>query len=263
MLEARFGGRDAGTGRHAKDANAEAHAMSQRGFSLEAWQTRGGKMLTDRYKQAMQFAATVHDGHLRKGTQVAYLSHLMSVSALVMENGGSEDEAIAALLHDSIEDRGNDYESPFQVEPRHGREALKRDIELQFGADVLALVKHCTDDEYLPAGRPTNKGTPEEWRVRKAAYHESLRNKADVAPLRVSCADKLHNARAILADYEVEGEKLWQRFNVASKQEQLWYYEGLADAFVERSLLLGDDGLQRLARQLAATVEAIARHQPA
>jgi hypothetical protein len=81
--------------------------------------------------------------------------------------------------------------------------------------------------------------------------------------LRVSCADKLHNARAILADYEVEGEKLWQRFNVASKQEQLWYYEGLADAFVERSLLLGDDGLQRLARQLAATVEAIARHQPA
>ena len=76
--------------------------MSQRGSSLEAWQTRGGKMLTDRYKQAMQFAATVHDGHLRKGTQVAYLSHLMSVSALVMENGGSEDEAIAALLHDSI-----------------------------------------------------------------------------------------------------------------------------------------------------------------
>ena len=218
-------------------------------------------MLTNRYKQAMQFAATVHDGHLRKGTQVAYLSHLMSVSALVMENGGSEDEAIAALLHDSIEDRGNGYESPFRVEPRHGREALKRDIELQFGADVLALVKHCTDDEYLPAGRATTKGTPEEWRVRKAAYHESLRNKAEVAPLRVSCADKLHNARAILADYEVEGEKLWQRFNVASKQEQLWYYEGLADAFTERSLLLGDAGLQRLARQLAAIVEAIARHR--
>lgn len=219
-------------------------------------------MLTDRYKAAMQFAATVHDGHLRKGTQVAYLSHLMSVSALVMENGGSEEEAIAALLHDAVEDRGNVYESSYLVEPRHGREALKRDIELQFGAEVLAIVQQCTDDEYLPAGRPSEKGTPEEWRVRKTAYLDSLRKKGDVAPLRVSCADKLHNARAILADYEVEGEKLWQRFSIKSKQEQLWYYEGLADAFTERSLLLGDEGLQRLARQLAATVEAIARHEP-
>jgi (p)ppGpp synthase/HD superfamily hydrolase len=75
----------------------------------------------------------------------------------------------------------------------------------------------------------------------------------------VSCADKLHNARAILADYETEGEKLWQRFSVKSKAGQLWYYEGLADVFVERSLALGDPGLQRLAGQLAATVEAIGR----
>ena len=219
-------------------------------------------MLTNRYKTAMQFAATVHDGHLRKGTQVAYLSHLMSVSALVMESGGNEDEAIAALLHDAIEDRGNVYESRFLVEPRKGREALKRDIELQFGAEVLAIVRQCTDDEYLPAGRPSEKGSAEEWRVRKAAYLEALHKKGEVAPLRVSCADKLHNARAILADYEVEGERLWQRFNVKSKREQLWYYEGLADAFTERSLLLGDAGLQRLSRQLAATVEAIGRHEP-
>jgi (p)ppGpp synthase/HD superfamily hydrolase len=219
-------------------------------------------MLTKRYKSAMQFAATVHDGHLRKGTQVAYLSHLMSVSALVMENGGNEHEAIAALLHDAIEDRGNAYESPFQVEPRTGREALKRDIELQFGTDVLSIVRQCTDDEYLPAGRPAEKGSPEEWRVRKTAYLASLRKKTDVAPLRVSCADKLHNARAILADYETEGERLWQRFNVKSKAEQLWYYEGLAGAFAERSEALGDAGLQRLARQLAATVGAIRRHQP-
>ncbi len=220
-------------------------------------------MLTHRYKAAMQFAATVHDGHLRKGTQVAYLSHLMSVSALVMENGGSEEEAIAALLHDAIEDRGNGYQSPFHVEPRQGRDALRRDIELQFGPEVLSLVRQCTDDEYLPAGRPSEKGSPEEWRLRKTAYLESLRKKAEVGPLRVSCADKLHNARAILADYEIEGEKLWQRFSVKSRQEQLWYYDGLADVFAERSLLLGDPGLQRLARQLSATVEAIARHEPA
>jgi (p)ppGpp synthase/HD superfamily hydrolase len=216
-------------------------------------------MLTDRYKSAMRFAATLHDGHLRKGTQVAYLSHLMSVSALVMENGGNEDEAIAALLHDAIEDRGDGYQSPFQVEPRAGREALKRDIELQFGGVVLSIVRQCTDDEYLPAGRPSQKGTPEEWRERKTAYLASLRKKNEAAPLRVSCADKLHNARAILADYETEGEKLWQRFNVKSKAGQLWYYEGLADVFVERSLALGDPGLQRLAGQLAATVEAIGR----
>jgi (p)ppGpp synthase/HD superfamily hydrolase len=216
-------------------------------------------MLTSRYKSAMQFAATVHDGHLRKGTQVAYLSHLMSVSALVMENGGNEDEAIAALLHDAIEDRGDVYESPFRMEPRTGRDALKRDIELQFGSDVLSIVRQCTDDEYLPAGRPSAKGSPTEWRKRKTAYLHSLRTK-EIAPLRVSCADKLHNARAILADYETDGEKLWQRFSVKSKAEQLWYYEGLVEAFAERSHALNDAGLKQLARQLAATVEAIARH---
>jgi (p)ppGpp synthase/HD superfamily hydrolase len=219
-------------------------------------------MLTERYKTALQFAARVHDGHVRKGTQVAYLSHLLAVSALVMENGGSEDEAIAALLHDSIEDQGHDYESLFHVEPKLGREALKRDIELQFGTAVLSIVRQCTDDEYLPAGRPTEKGSVEEWHRRKQAYVAGLKQKSDLGALRVSCADKLHNARAIFADYEVDGEKLWQRFTAKSKTEQLWYYSGLVDAFVERSLLLGDEGLQRLARQLAATVEAIARHEP-
>lgn len=106
------------------------------------------------------------------------------------------------------------------------------------------------------------ESSPEEWRSRKTAYVESLRKKTEVGPLRVSCADKLHNARAILADYETEGERLWQRFNVKSKSEQLWYYEELADAFTERSEALGDAGLRRLARQLAVTVSAIRRHQP-
>jgi (p)ppGpp synthase/HD superfamily hydrolase len=147
------------------------------------------------------------------------------------------------------------------VEPKVGREALKRDIELQFGAMVRNIVLACTDDEYLPAGRPSQKGSPDEWRARKTIYVESLRKKTDLGALRVSCADKLHNARAILADYETEGERLWQRFNVKSKAEQLWYYEGLAGAFAERSEALGDAGLQRLARQLGATVGAIRRHK--
>ena len=115
-------------------------------------------MLTERYRSALQFAATLHDTHLRKGTEIAYLSHLMSVSALVMENAGNETEAIAALLHDSIEDRGETYFSRFLVAPREGRSALKRDIQLLFGADVLSIVEHCTDDEYLPAGRAVKKG---------------------------------------------------------------------------------------------------------
>ncbi len=219
-------------------------------------------MLTERYKQALQFAATVHDEHLRKGTQVAYLSHLISVSALVMENGGDEDEAIAALLHDAIEDRGDEYASSFQVEPRAGREALKRDIELLFGHRVLRLVEQCTDDEYLPAGKPVEKGTVEEWRLRKRHYLDALRQKTDVGALRVSCADKLHNARAILVDYETDGDQLWKRFRSGNKADQLWYYDQLSDALMERCVTLGDPGLQRLARQFAATVEAIRAHRP-
>jgi (p)ppGpp synthase/HD superfamily hydrolase len=127
---------------------------------------------------------------------------------------------------------------------------------------VLSIVQQCTDDEYLPAGRPSEKGTSHEWKARKVAYIKALCKKTDIPALRVSCADKLHNARAILADYETEGEQLWQRFNVKSKVEQLWYYEGLSEAFADRGTLLGDAGLQRLSRQLAATVAAIARHQP-
>lgn len=219
-------------------------------------------MLTDRYKTALQFAATVHDRHLRKGTEIAYLSHLISVSALVMENGGSETEAIAALLHDAIEDRGEDYWSGFLVKPREGRDALKRDIKLLFGSEVLHIVEHCTDDEYLPGGRAAKKGTLAEWKKRKAQYHAGLARQSDPAVLRVSSADKLHNARAILADYEVQGDELWQRFTAKSKKHQLWYYGGLARRFTARAKALKDPGLSRLARQLSAVVAAIRGHEP-
>jgi (p)ppGpp synthase/HD superfamily hydrolase len=219
-------------------------------------------MLTERYKTALQFAATVHDTHLRKGTEIAYLSHLISVSALVMENGGNETEAIAALLHDSIEDRGKDYSSEFLVPPRQGRDALKRDIKLLFGPEVLEIVEHCTDDEYLPRGQAANKGTPAEWKKRKRAYLAKLGRQDNRGALRVSCADKLHNARAILADYEVEGEALWQRFTASTKALQLWYYDGLAKRFTQRAKALKDPGLTRMARQLSAVVEAVRDHEP-
>ena len=219
-------------------------------------------MLTDRYKSALQFAATVHDGHVRKGTEIAYLSHLISVSALVMENGGNETEAIAALLHDAIEDQGTNYLSAFRVKPREGRDALKRDIKLLFGPEVLDIVEHCTDDEYLPGGKAAKKGTPAEWQRRKRAYLAKLARQGDRGALRVSCADKLHNARAILADYEVEGDELWQRFTAKTKTLQLWYYEGLAKRFTQRAKALKDSGLSRMARQLQGVVEALREHEP-
>jgi len=219
-------------------------------------------MLTEKYRSALQFAATLHDTHTRKGTEIAYLSHLISVSALVMENGGNETEAIAALLHDAIEDRGKDYWSGFLVEPREGRDALKRDIKLLFGPEVLEIVEHCTDDEYLPGGRAAQKGTPAEWKKRKRAYLAKLGRQNDRGVLRVSSADKLHNARAILADYEVEGEKFWQRFTAKTKALQIWYYDDLAKRFTKRAKALKDPGLTRMAKQLRAVVEAIRAHEP-
>jgi (p)ppGpp synthase/HD superfamily hydrolase len=220
-------------------------------------------MLTDRYKQALQFAAEVHEGHTKKGTGISYLSHLLSVSALVMENDGDEDEAIAGLLHDSVEDRGDTYQTRCKADPPTGRGALKHDIEKLFGARVRDLVMHCTDDEYLPEGRPAQKGTPEEWKARKEAYLEKLARQLDTGALRVSCADKLHNARAILVDYETLGDEVWQRFRAKSKAQQLWYYGSLAKVLGERAAAVGDAGLKRLAGQLQAVVQAIARHQRA
>ena len=220
-------------------------------------------MLTDRYKQALQFAAEVHEGHTKKGTGISYLSHLLSVSALVMENDGDEDEAIAGLLHDSVEDRGDTYQTRCKADPPTGRGALKHDIEKLFGARVRDLVMHCTDDEYLPEGRPAQKGSPEEWKARKEAYLEKLARQLDTGALRVSCADKLHNARAILVDYETLGDEVWQRFRAKSKAQQLWYYGSLARVLGERAAAVGDAGLKRLAGQLEAVVQAIARHQPA
>jgi (p)ppGpp synthase/HD superfamily hydrolase len=219
-------------------------------------------MLTDRYKQALQFTAEVHEGHTRKGSDVAYLSHLLSVSALVMENDGDEDEAIAALLHDSVEDCGDAYRTRCKAVPPSGRGALKHDIETLFGPRVRDLVMHCTDDEYLPEGKPSQKGTAAEWRQRKQAYLDKLEHQMDTGALRVSCADKLHNARAILVDYETLGDEVWQRFRARSKSEQLWYYQNLARILTQRAAEMGDAGLKRLAGQLSAVVRVIERHRP-
>ncbi len=211
-------------------------------------------MLSDRYKEAILFAAKLHDKQTRKGTEIAYLTHLMSVSALVMENGGDEDEAVAALLHDAIEDQSEDYESDFHSEPRHGRDALKRDISLKYGDRVLSIVVGCTDDEDFVKPAASERGTVDVWRARKEAYISHIEAVPDIAILRVSCADKLHNARTILLDLYEHGEEIWGRFRAGSKDGALWYYSSLAQQFRSRSDSMSDNGLSRLSDELLRTV---------
>jgi 8-oxo-dGTP pyrophosphatase MutT (NUDIX family) len=184
-----------------------------------------GSVLSTRFDVALAHAAELHRVQTRKGTAIPYVAHLLSVSALVMEDGGDEDEAIAGLLHDAVEDQGG-----------HAR---LEEIRAQFGDRVAAIVEGCSDSETEP--KPP-------WLDRKRAYLDHLREApADV--LRVSAADKLHNARAILADYRALGEDLWSRFN-ASQNDIFWYYRSLVDIFRER-------GPARLAAELGRVVSAM------
>jgi (p)ppGpp synthase/HD superfamily hydrolase len=163
--------------------------------------------LTKRFDEALVFAAEVHNGQLRKGTAIPYIAHLLSVTALVLENGGSEDEAVAALLHDAVEDCGVEL----------------KDISARFGPEVGCIVEACTDSFEKD---PRKKAA---WIVRKRNYLQRLAAEPR-SVLLVSLSDKLHNSRAILEDYRIIGDKIWARFN-ASKEEILYYYESLLSIF--------------------------------
>ena len=167
--------------------------------------------LGPRFDRAFAVARELHSDQVRKGTDIPYISHLMGVASLVLDDGGSEDEAIAALLHDAVEDRG-------------GQPTLAR-IRRLFGSRVADIVQSCSDTDVIP--KPP-------WRERKEAYIAHLRD-PDLpdGAIRVSLADKLHNARAILFDLRA-GDDVFARFN-AGRDEQLWYYETLADTFAEIS----------------------------
>jgi (p)ppGpp synthase/HD superfamily hydrolase len=178
--------------------------------------------LTQRFEDALVYANRLHALQTRKGTGIPYLSHLLAVAGLVLENAGDEDEAIAALLHDAVEDQG-------------GQETLS-EIRRRFGNRVANIVEECTDADVIP--KPP-------WRARKQAYLAHLRHASASARL-VSSADKLHNARAILSDYRELGDDLWKRFN-SSKEENLWYYRSLADLFLAM-------GPSRLAAELDRVV---------
>ena len=165
-------------------------------------------MLTSRYDEAFRYAHELHRDQTRKGTAIPYISHLMSVSAIVIEHGGKEDQAIGALLHDAAEDQGG--------------QATLDQIRRRFGDAVAEIVYDCTDAWIEP--KP-------DWRPRKEAYLAKLPAKSPLSLL-VSLADKTHNAEAILLDYRALGDSLWQRFN-GGKDGTLWYYGALVDVFVE------------------------------
>jgi (p)ppGpp synthase/HD superfamily hydrolase len=165
--------------------------------------------LGPRLQRAFRYAAEKHNGQTRKQTAVPYLSHLMAVASLVLEAGGDEDMAIAALLHDVVEDCG-------------GMPRL-REIRKQFGPRVAKIVEGCTDS----FGEPKR-----EWLERKKDYLRELKH-ADVETRLVSASDKLHNVRTILADYRLDGEDIWQRFS-GKKEGTLWYYRALNDEYRRR-----------------------------
>jgi len=173
-------------------------------------------VLTDRFDCALLYATHVHGGQVRTETSTPYVAHLLAVAATVLEYGGHEDLAIAALLHDSVEDQGG--------------KARLDDVRNRFGKRVARIVEACSDS--LANTAKGERKAP--WRKRKEAYLADLR-KADRDILRVSLADKVHNARTILRDLRKPdvGEKVWARFNV-SKKQTLWYYRSLADRFCER-----------------------------
>ena len=172
-------------------------------------------MLTEKYKKALEYALLAHAQHTRKGGTIPYFSHVIGVSSLILEYDGNEDQAIAGLLHDVIEDCGIEHE-PI--------------IREDFGDAVIQMVMDCTDSIILP--KP-------EWEIRKQEYISSLDHKAD-SSLLVSCCDKLHNARAIDRDYAKSGEELWGRFN-ASKNEIEWYYRSLTKKFLDRKILAANE----------------------
>ncbi|MCK5615344.1 HD domain-containing protein [Candidatus Pacearchaeota archaeon] len=168
--------------------------------------------LTTRFNEALVYAAQLHAKQTRKGSSIPYIAHLLAVAGIALENGADEDQAIAALLHDAVEDQGGE---------KTGQEIRKR-----FGNNVAEIVEACSDTDIMP--KPP-------WQKRKEDYISHLKT-AGKSILLVSASDKLHNARAILTDYRQMGEPLWSRFS-GSKNGTLWYYRSLTEIFKESGLV--------------------------
>jgi (p)ppGpp synthase/HD superfamily hydrolase len=189
--------------------------------------------LSSRFDRAFLFAAGKHALQTRKKTGVPYISHLMSVAALVLEAGGDEDQAIAALLHDVVEDCGGE---PMLEEVRH-----------RFGDRVARIVEGCTDAYTIP--KPP-------WKQRKLDYIELLQGAGDDVRL-VSAADKLHNVRTILSDYRVAGDSVFERFS-GHRDGTLWYYRAVVDVLRNGNPNRLVDELERVVTELETLVRKAA-----
>jgi GTP pyrophosphokinase len=165
------------------------------------------KKLGPRFRRAFLFAADKHAKQARKASTTPYIAHLMGVSSLVLEFGGDEDMAIAALLHDVVEDCGG---AP-----------MLQEVRRRFGNRVATIVDGCTDSDTTP--KPP-------WRERKEKYLHHLKS-ANADTRLVSAADKLNNIRSILSDHRSVGEALWARFN-GGREGTLWYYRALLEEFL-------------------------------
>lgn len=187
-------------------------------------------ILTERFEEALQFAARLHQAQIRKTSEAPYISHLMSVSALVLQDGGSEDEAIAALLHDAAEDQG-------------GEETLDL-IRVLFGENVAEIVAACSDTFEFP--KPP-------WQERKEVHIARLQQSSPSIQ-RVILADKLHNARSILRDLRKMGSKLWKNFK-GGKRGTIWYYRTIHAMLLEKNSGYMVDELGRVLDQIEELAE--------
>ncbi len=187
---------------------------------------------SERFDEALVYASELHRDQVRKGSDTPYVTHLLGVASIVGENGGTEDEVIAALLHDAVEDRGCGG-------------ATREEIRARFGSVVTWIVDGCSDTDVEP--KPP-------WQERKEDYIAHVAGASESVRL-VSASDKLHNARVILADLRVLGEDLWGRFK-GGKDGTLWYYRELVGVFraagtnaivEELALVVGE--IERLARK--------------
>jgi (p)ppGpp synthase/HD superfamily hydrolase len=173
-------------------------------------ETSSTSLLGPRFEQALVYAATLHAGQVRKSTPIPYVSHVLAVTAIALEHGANEDEAIAALLHDAVEDCG-------------GKPRLA-DIRHRFGGTVADIVAGCTDADVTP--KPP-------WEERKRQYIEHVKT-ASPSVLLVSCSDKVHNARSIVADLRA-GVDVFALFK-GGKDGTLWYYRSLLEVFQQREV---------------------------
>ena len=194
--------------------------------------------MSERYTQALSLATEAHEGQFRKGTSIPYITHPLAVAELVAKYGGDEDQQIAGLFHDILEDGG----------PKWGPQVAA------FGPRVLAIVKACTD------GLLDEHGQNAPWKQRKMAYLEYLGEETDDALL-VSACDKLHNLESILSDLTEIGIEVFDRFN-AEQSQVLWYYRSLVELFEEREVVPAESLRKTYSRVVELSEKQAAVMQP-